>query len=71
MSTPQQLGKNIQKQRRFLKISQRDLAELSGISLRTIKSIEKGESNPTIASLTRLLEPLGLKLVTEQRITND
>jgi transcriptional regulator with XRE-family HTH domain len=68
---PSTIGKDIQKRRRLLRITQNDLAEISGVSLRTIKSIEKGESNSTIEILSRVLEPLGLTLVARERLTDE
>jgi len=35
------IGQNIKTRRKFLKISQKDLSELSGVSIRTIKAILK------------------------------
>jgi transcriptional regulator with XRE-family HTH domain len=69
--SPSSIGKDIQKRRRLLRITQNDLAEISGVSLRTIKSIEKGEANSTIEILLRVLEPLGLTLVARERLTDE
>jgi transcriptional regulator with XRE-family HTH domain len=55
-----QIGKQIQKRRKILQINQADLAEISGVSLRTIKAIEAGDANPTVDILARVLKPLGL-----------
>ena len=65
------IGKQIRDQRLLLKITQNDLSEISGISLRTIKAIEKGKGNPTVETLNRVLEPLGLTLITAQRIKHE
>jgi transcriptional regulator with XRE-family HTH domain len=70
MST-QIVGKQIRKRRKLLKITQSDLSEISGVSLRTIKAIEKGEANPTVEILNRVLEPVGLTLVTTERIKHE
>ena len=69
--SPSNIGKDIQKRRRLLKITQNDLAEISGVSLRTIKAIEKGEANSTIEILLRVLQPLGLTLVVGERLTDE
>ncbi|MDD5675067.1 MAG: helix-turn-helix domain-containing protein [Chitinivibrionales bacterium] len=66
-----ELSKDIRKRRKFLKISQGDLAEISGVSLRTIKAIEEGDANPTLRNVSRVLEPLGLALVTAERVQNE
>ena len=65
------IGEEIRRRRKHLKITQQDLSELSGVSLRTIKAIERGQANPTIDICTKLLEPLGLVLTTAERIRNE
>ncbi|MCK6605280.1 MAG: helix-turn-helix domain-containing protein [Ignavibacteriaceae bacterium] len=55
-------GEIIQKRRMFLKLTQQQLAEYAGISLRSLKSIESGSGNPTIQQLTKVLEILGMRL---------
>lgn len=67
----EEIGKQIRVRRKRLKVLQRDLAEISGVSLRTVKTVEKGDANPTLEILTRLLEPLGLKLTTTERISHE
>jgi transcriptional regulator with XRE-family HTH domain len=67
----QKIGKQIQKRRKILKITQSDLSEISRVSLRTIKAIEKDKANPTVEILDRVLEPLGLVLDTTERIKNE
>ncbi|NOR45481.1 MAG: helix-turn-helix domain-containing protein [Candidatus Delongbacteria bacterium] len=54
---------NIIKDRReVLKITQEHLAELSGIGLRTLKAIETGNGNPTLETIIKIIEVLGLEL---------
>jgi DNA-binding XRE family transcriptional regulator len=48
--------------RSALKISQRSLAKLVGISTRDICHIEQGKANPTLTTQVKLLSALGLKL---------
>jgi transcriptional regulator with XRE-family HTH domain len=69
--TALQIGKDIRARRRLLKITQGDLSEISGVSLRTIKALEKATGNPTVKILFRVLETLGLKLVTTDRIKHE
>ena len=55
--------RNVVKERRKeLGISQVDLAEMSGLSLATIKNIERGEGNPSYETISRILEVLGLEI---------
>lgn len=61
METPTVL--QIMKQRReTLEITQPQLAEMAGVGLRTVKALESGKSNPTLATITRIGEVLGLTL---------
>lgn len=48
--------------RKVLGISQLDLAELSGISLPTVKDIERGSANPSLATISKLLDVLGMEI---------
>ena len=45
-----------------MRISQRQLADISGIGINTLTKIERGEANPSIGTLQRVLDALGLKL---------
>lgn len=57
-----EIGEAIKERRKHLKITQANLAEISGISERTLRDIEKGLANPELASLIQLCEVLGLEL---------
>lgn len=59
------IGNSILERRKFLKITQEDLADISGISERTLRSIEKGEANPEMDSLLKICEVLGLSIKIE------
>lgn len=59
---PPLLGSRIQERRKQLKIRQTDLAELSGVSLRTVISIENGTANPSVETLSKVVEVLGMEL---------
>lgn len=51
------------KQRRLvLGISQQDLTDFSGVGLRTIRQIEAGKGNPSIGTLNKILDSLGLEI---------
>ena len=55
---------SIIKQRRvLLGITQQDLADFSGVGLRTIRQIESGESNPSIETLSKILDVVGMEIV--------
>lgn len=52
----------IKERRGVLGISQLDLAEMAGISLATVKDIERGAGNPSMKTVTRIMEVLGLEI---------
>ena len=60
--TTKEIGNTVRERRKFLKITQEDLADISGISERTLRDIEKGLANPELESLMKLGEVLGLEL---------
>ena len=49
-------------QRNALGLSQRDLAEICGIPQSSVARIESFQTTPNLATLLKLLRPLGLKL---------
>ncbi len=58
----QELIKTLKERREALKVTQEHLAELSGVGLRTLKAFESGKGNPTIDTLNKLAEVLGLQI---------
>ena len=58
----EQFGKQIRDRRNFLRITQGDLAEIAGISLRSLIDIEQGKGNPSLHQLVKILDVLGLEL---------
>lgn len=58
----QQIGKIIQERRDYLNLTQKDVAEMAGITFKSISEIELGIRNPTINTLNRVLDVLGLEL---------
>lgn len=64
------LASQIIESRREGKLSQRDLAKLSGVPQSEISRIETGVGNPTYATISALLRPLGkrIKLVDDGKI---
>lgn len=48
--------------RKTLGISQQDLAEMSGVSLATIKDIERGQGNPSLSTMQKILGILGMEI---------
>jgi len=56
------IGKIIKKRRRELKLELKDLQDYSGISYVSISDIENGKANPTIKTLEKLLDALGMQI---------
>ncbi len=52
----------IKRRRISLRIDQRALSEISGIAVHTLSNIEAGKGNPTVATLDRMLDALGMEL---------
>lgn len=55
----------------MLKITQENLADLSGVGLRTIKQLEAGKANPTYRTLQEIADVLGLELVLQVKKLNN
>lgn len=52
--------KKIKERRTLLDITQQDLSDISGIALRTIKQIETGKGNPSVKTLNKVVNVLGM-----------
>jgi len=52
----------IKARRAALKVSQKTLAELSGVGLRTLKQFESGKGNPTLQTLQKVANVLGMEV---------
>ena len=57
-----EIGEEIRLRRKFLKIDQRTLSELAGVSVNTLTKIERGEANPSVNVLTKILNTLGMEI---------
>lgn len=55
--------KIIKERRTILGLTQQDLSDYAGLSVRFIKSVEAGKGNPSIASLEKIADVLGLDIV--------
>jgi transcriptional regulator with XRE-family HTH domain len=56
------ISKKIKLRRKFLNYSQKDISEITGISERTIRSIENAEGHTSILSWYKILDILGLEM---------
>lgn len=58
----QEIINMIKARRAALQVTQEDVAKLSGVSLRTIKQIEAGKGNPTLLSIQKIADVLGMEV---------
>lgn len=64
------LVETIKARREMLQVNQEMLAKLSGVSLRTIKQFESGKGNPTLQTISKLADTLGLELILQVKTLN-
>lgn len=57
-----ELIKTIKERREALQVTQERLAELSGVGLRTLKQLESGKGNPTLSTLHKISDVLGMEV---------
>ena len=65
-----EIGKNLKIRREFIQLRQDDLAEMSGITIKTIHLIETGTGNPSIATLEKLANVLGMEILLQVKKSN-
>ncbi len=58
----QNLIETIKERRHAMKVTQEMLSDISGVGLRTLKQFESGKGNPTLATLVKLADALGLEI---------
>lgn len=55
--------KEVMKQRRAaLSITQQDLAEMAQVGLATVKDIERSKANPSLDTVRKILDILGIEM---------
>ncbi len=64
------LIETIKERRVVMKVTQETLAELSGVGLRTLKQFESGKGNPTLITLQKLADVLGLEVSLKLKNSN-
>jgi transcriptional regulator with XRE-family HTH domain len=60
--TTTKIGKTIKKRRKELNLELKDLQDYSGVNYVSISDIENGKANPTVKTLEKLLDVLGMEL---------
>lgn len=56
------LIKIIKERREVLQVTQKALADISGVGLRTLKQFESGKGNPTLLTLQKIADVLGMEI---------
>ena len=59
----EQLGNIIRERRSELSLSQENLSNKSDVAIKTIHSVELGKANPSVKTLEKILENLGLEII--------
>ena len=61
------LIQRLKDRREQLGVTQEQLSELAAVSLRTAKELDSGKGNPTVSTLIKLADVLGMELKLEVR----
>lgn len=64
-SKKEAIGDILQSRRKARKIAQEQLADIAGISPRTLRDIEKGIANPELETLMKVCNVLGMEIKIE------
>ena len=56
------LAQTMKSRRKTLGISQQDLAEIAEVSLATVKDIERGHGKPSLRTVQKILDVLGMEI---------
>jgi len=62
---PISFGKTIKERRKFLRIDQLSFCSIAELSQHTLSSIENGTGNPSLSTLIKVLDVLGMELKSE------
>ena len=71
MEQLKELAKIVRSRRDYLKYTQTDIAELTGLTDRTIRAIESGVGGTAIQSWAKILDVLGLELKVQIKPLSD
>ena len=64
-------GDLMKERRSLLGLTQQDLSDYTGLSLRIIKSVESEKGNPSLKTLEKIAEVLGLEVIIRVKIINE
>lgn len=63
------IGNTIKERRALLGISQQNLADYSGVGISTVKDLERGVGNPSMETLRKVLDVVGMEMVLQVKQT--
>ena len=55
------LGNQIRHRRQSLDLKQEDLAEMAGVTIKTLHLVESGQGNPSLSTINKIMGVLGLE----------
>lgn len=64
-------GDLIKERRAVLGLTQQDLSDYTGLSVRIIKSIETEKGNPSLNTLEKIADVLGLEIIMKVKVINE
>jgi y4mF family transcriptional regulator len=67
ITSEQDLGASIRSRRNELELTQGELADVSGVTLRFVSELERGKETAQYGGIRRVLASLGLNLFVESR----
>lgn len=59
----------MKERREVLSLTQQDLAEMAQVGVATVKEIERGKGNPSLNTIKKILDVLGIEIVYRIRKT--
>lgn len=59
----QEIIQTVKQRREMLQVTQEELSKLSGVGLRTLKQFESGKGNPTLLTIQKIADVLGMEIV--------
>ncbi len=65
--TVREIGQVIKERRKLYNLSTRELADNASVSLTLLKQVESGNRNPTLESLSAILDVIGLELKVDEK----
>ncbi len=58
----EQIARVLKERRKERGINQQDLADLAGVGINSLVAIERGKGNPSLKTILRILDVLGLEM---------